>query len=74
MPKKNTIGANLRFSGSCGIYSFHIGCVFVEYDLFNTTTFIQNCSFIVISRDAGTSDRCLMVSFNSRDSQVSLFL
>ena len=22
---------------------FHIGCVFVEYDLFYTTTFIKNC-------------------------------
>ena len=30
-------GANLRFSGSCGI-----GYVFVEYGLFNATTFIQN--------------------------------
>ena len=30
---------NLRF---CGLYRrFQIGCVFVEYDLFNTTTFIQ---------------------------------
>ena len=25
---------------------FQIGCVFVEYDLFNTTTFIQNCIYM----------------------------
>ena len=23
-----------------------IGCIIVEYDLFNTTTYIQNCVFI----------------------------
>ena len=22
---------------------FQIGCVFVEFDMFNTTTFMQNC-------------------------------
>ena len=26
--------------------SFQIGCLFVEYDLFNTTTFIQNLIYI----------------------------
>ena len=31
------IGENLRFQ---------IGCVYVEYDLFNTTTFIQNLIYI----------------------------
>ena len=41
--KKIIKGANLRFSGSCGHRRFQIGCVFVEYDLFYTTTFIKNC-------------------------------
>ena len=31
----------MRFSGSCGI-----GCVFVEYELFNATTLIQNLIYI----------------------------
>ena len=39
---KYIIGANLRFSGS----SLQIGCVFVKYDLFNTTNFIQNCIYM----------------------------
>ena len=43
---KNIIVANLRSSGSSGISSFQIGCVFVENDLFNTTTFIQNCIYM----------------------------
>ena len=29
-----------------GYHRFQIGCVFVEYDLFNTTTFIQNCIYM----------------------------
>ena len=29
-----------------GYRRFQIGCVFVEYDLFNTTTFIQNCQYM----------------------------
>jgi len=29
-------------------YNFQIGYVFVEYDLFNTTTFINNCIYIWI--------------------------
>ena len=44
--KKIIIGTNLRFLGSRGISSFLDGCEFVEYDLFNTTTFIQNCMYI----------------------------
>ena len=43
---KNIIVANLRSSGSSGISSFQIGCVFVENDLLNTTTFIQNCIYM----------------------------
>ena len=35
-------GENLRFSVSVGYRRFQIGFVCVEYDLFNTTTFIQN--------------------------------
>ena len=42
-------GANLRFSGFCGISSFQIGFVFVEYDLFYSTTFIQNCIYIYMN-------------------------
>ena len=44
--KKIIIGANLRFSGFEGFNHFQIGCVFVEYDLFNTTTFIQNLTYV----------------------------
>ena len=44
--KKITTGANLRFSGSCGINHFHIGCVFVEYGLFNTTNLILNLVYV----------------------------
>ena len=33
-----------------GYRRFQIGCVFIEYDLFNTTTFIQNCIYINFSR------------------------
>ena len=40
---KNIIVANL---GSSGISSFQIGCVFVENDLLNTTTLIQNCIYM----------------------------
>ena len=40
------IGANLRFSGSVGYNRFQIGCVYVEYDLFNTTISIQNCIYM----------------------------
>ena len=29
-----------------GYTRFQIGCVFVEYNLFNTTTFIQNLIYI----------------------------
>ena len=29
-----------------GYRRFQIGCVFVEYDLFNTTTFRQNCIYM----------------------------
>ena len=46
MPKKAIIGAKLRFSCSCacGISSFSDWLrIFVEYDLFNNTNFIQNC-------------------------------
>ena len=46
MQNKNKMiitGANLRFAG----YSlFQIGFVFAEYDLFKTTTFIQNCIYM----------------------------
>ena len=35
-------GENLRFSVSVGYCRYQIGFVIVEYDLFNTTTFIQN--------------------------------
>ena len=44
---KNIIVANLRSSGSSGISSFQIGCVFVENDLLNTSTFIQNCIYMI---------------------------
>jgi len=47
---------------------FQIGCVFVEYDLFNTTTFIQNIYEILYKFDTviyqffetGQSDRCFI--------------
>ena len=29
-----------------GYRRFQIGCVFVEYDLFNTKTFLQNCTYM----------------------------
>ena len=29
-----------------GYNRIQIGCVFVEYDLFNTTTFIQNLTYV----------------------------
>jgi len=40
------MGANLRFSGSCGTTRFQIGCVFAEYDLFKPTTYKQNCIYM----------------------------
>ena len=60
---------------------FQIGCVFVENDLFNTTTFIQNCLYmnfrinltqfyINFSRQDHQIE-VLKVSFNAWDSQVS---
>ena len=64
-----------------GYRRFQIGCVFVEYDLFNTTTFIQNCMYINsrknltqfyinFSRQKHQID-VSNVSFNACDSQVS---
>ena len=35
-------GAKRDSQVSVGYRRFQIGCVFIEYDLFNTTTFIQN--------------------------------
>ena len=32
---------NIKTQAPVGYRRFQIGCVFVEYDLFNTTTFIQ---------------------------------
>ena len=60
-----------------GYSCFQIGCIFVEYQLFNTTTFIQNCIYMnfrinltqLISRDIGTSDR----GQKGWDSQVSSY-
>ena len=52
-----------------GYSHFHIGCVFAEYGLFNTTTFIRNLIYMfwynfdaVLYQflETGTSDRCLM--------------
>ena len=40
------IGAHLRFSGSVGYNCFQTGCVYVEYDLFNTTISIQSCIYM----------------------------
>ena len=48
-----------------GYNRFQIGCVIVEYDLFNTATFIQNLAYvrfgIILTQflETGTSDRCL---------------
>ena len=39
-----------------GYRRFQIGCVLVEYDLFNTTTFIQNCMYMNFRINL-TSDR-----------------
>ena len=64
-----------------GYNRFQIGCVIVEYDLFNATTFIQNLtyvrfgkilvsfwhSFMSISRDR---NNVLKVSFKTWDSQI----
>ena len=44
---KIIIGENLRFSGFCGILSFSDWLPFVKYDLFNSTTFIQNCIYMI---------------------------
>ena len=77
------IGANLRFSGSCGISSFQIGYIFVEYNLWNTPTLIQNCIYmnlrinlvqfyINFSRQEHQIE-VLYVSFNAWGSQVSFF-
>ena len=48
-------------------HRFQIGFIFVEYELFNNTTFIQNCismNFrITVSYkflETGTSDRCFI--------------
>ena len=49
-----------------GYNRFQIGCVIVEYDLFNTATFIQNLAYvrfgIILTQflETGTSDRCLI--------------
>ena len=45
---------------------FQIGCIIVEYGLFNTTTFIQNLIYIRVGiiltqlLETGTSDRCVI--------------
>ena len=69
---KIKIAANLRFSSSYGIYTsrFQIGCVFVEYDLYNiSTTFIQNYIYMhfrinltqfYINFSRQEHDRCLI--------------
>ena len=76
-------GANLRFSGSVGYSSFQIGCVIVEYCLFNTTTLIRNPInirfgiiltqfYINFSRQEHQID-VLYVTFKTWDSQVSAY-
>ena len=66
---KILLGAKLRYR------RFQIGCAFVEYDLFNTATFIQNCLYmnfrinltqfyITFSRQEHPID-VLYVSFNA---------
>ena len=61
-----------------GYCCFQIGCVF-KYDLFNTTTLIQNYIYmnkintvLYLFLETGTSD-VLYVSFNAWDSQVSFY-
>ena len=39
-------GANLYSQAPVGYSSFQIGCIFVEYDLFNTTSLIRNLIYI----------------------------
>ena len=71
------------FQAPLGYPCFQIGCVFVKYYLFNTTTFMQNCIYmnfrknltqfyINFSRQEHQID-VLYVSFNAWDSQVSFF-
>jgi len=49
-----------------GYNHFQIGCEIVEYDLFNSTTFIQNLAYagfgIILTQflETGTSERCLI--------------
>ena len=40
-----------------GYRRFQIGGVFAEYDMFNTTTFIQSCMYM--NFPSNKSDRCL---------------
>ena len=67
-----------------GYTRFQIGCVFVEYDLLNTTTFTQNFIYIDFriiftqfyinfSRQEHQKD-VLYVSFNAWDFQVSSYI
>ena len=67
---KIILGANLRFSGSCGI-----GCVFVEYDLCNILQLLYNIAYISIFvkfdtvlyqfLETGTSDRYVLYRYRS---------
>ena len=58
-----------------GFRRFQIGCVFAEYDLFNTKTFIKKLHIYEFSYkfdtvlyqflETETPDKCLYVSFNA---------
>ena len=71
------------YSDSVGYNRFQIGFVFVEYDLFYTTTFIQNCIQFSYHFDkvlcqffeTGTSDRYLIcIVLYAWDSQVLSYI
>ena len=71
------MGANLRFSGFCGINRFQIGCVFAEYDLFKPKLYIYEFSYnfdtvLYQFLETGTSDRCFIVQ-RLRFSDFSLY-
>ena len=54
---------------SVGYGRFQIGCVFVEYDLFNTTTLIQNSIYMYFRINLTQ----ICINFSRQEHQIDVF-
>ena len=69
MQKKIITGTNLGFPGSHVGYShFQIGCVFVEYNLYNSTNLIQN----IIYTRFGITLTQFYINFSRQEHQIDV--